>query len=114
VPAPYAQPPHSSATAATPGPWVQSQTRDAEPTIKRAVDAPPDHNRCGFGIVAVPSYGALDYGLANAEYIASWHPTVARDAARLFDAAEKVGPAHGGILWDAAVTLARTYLGDQS
>lgn len=39
---------------------------------------------------------------------------LAAAAAHLFRIVARVGPAHGGAEWDATVTLARTYLGDQS
>jgi hypothetical protein len=49
---------------------------------------------------------------ADAEHIASWHPTVALAVADLIDTVLKVGPVDGGAEWDATVNLARTYLGD--
>jgi hypothetical protein len=45
---------------------------------------------------------------------ASWHPAVALAVADLIDTILKVGPVDGGAEWDATVTLARTYLGNQS
>jgi hypothetical protein len=63
---------------------------------------------------ALPWAGFAGAFPAEAQFIASWPPAVALDVARLFDAAAKVGPVDGGILWDATVTLARTCLGNQS
>jgi hypothetical protein len=50
----------------------------------------------------------------NAAYIATMHPDVALAVADLIDTILKVGPVDGGAEWDATVTLARTYLGNQS
>lgn len=90
--------------AATPGPWETAQTRDAEPLVTQA-------GRGFFGVVASPSYGSDDYGMADAEFIASWHPVVALAVADWLEVtARDVGKS--SLAYHAALAVARAYLGE--
>jgi hypothetical protein len=66
------------------------------------------------GIAAAPWTHFTQAFPTEAEFVASWHPTVALAVADLIDTILQVGPVDGGAEWDATVNLARTYLGDQS
>lgn len=107
------------AEKATPGPWETYRNMHDECFVN-------DLDRRGFGVISNPATGRADYGRADAEHIASWHPAVALAVA---DWLESV--AHGweqtdqhwnheikhdlGV-WKApehhpALAVARTYLG---
>ncbi len=59
----------SVATRVPPGPWETFQDSNAETHVTQA-------NRRMFGVVASPSRGPADYGVAAAEWIAMMDPDV--------------------------------------
>lgn len=95
------------AQAATPGPWEPYENIHAE-------TAAVEVGRGGFGVVALPATGRPDYGKANIEHVASWHPSVALAVADWLDhEASYVGE---GLECDGttsrALAVARAYLGE--
>ncbi len=109
------------ATAASPGPWETYMTIHAEAWVCEV-------DRGGFGAVALPATGRPDYGKANSEHVASWHPPVAlavadlleRDAEGWEQLAEVLPPAttEGEEAFIEAfagsLAVARVYLGEVS
>lgn len=96
------------AEAATAGPWETYTNMHAEVFVSEI-------GRRGFGVISNPATGREDYGKANAEHIASWHPAVALAVAdwlmRVVDWDER---GYRGEDWTDALTVARAYLGDVS
>jgi hypothetical protein len=89
----------SRAEAATPGPW-ESHARGGD-----VYESVSDHG----DVVAECGLAAID-----SWHIASWHPVVALAAADYLDAVEaesQTGAGSSAEVYDAALALARAYLG---
>jgi hypothetical protein len=100
------------AQAATPGPWEPYENIHAE-------TAAVEVGRGGFGVVALPATGRPDYGKANIEHVATWHPAVALAVAdwleyeaRCADRANTNHPGHDFGPDVHALAVARAYLGE--
>lgn len=100
------------AAAATPGPWTS--LNDGDRLIHEHDDGTDDFTY----VVDEPMSNA-----ANAAYIASWHPKVAFAVSVWLDAVAAKNLELAGLLgihsapaadpeWDAALNVARTYLGE--
>lgn len=76
------------ADAADDGPWVVYTTAQAEPVVVKA--GPGRGTGYPWGVVARPSHDPVDYGFANAEFIAAAREAVPALIALLRAAAEDV------------------------
>lgn len=97
------------AEAATPGPWMTG-VEQGEAYLVEALLADQGNGQPGYRIIA-----RVPHRQRDRNHIASWHPAVALAVADLLDGwaddVESFGGHHKSD--DRALTVARTYLGEQ-